>query len=158
VLILDERDAANHREFGEELVGDLRDHVPEAPVDGPFVGDLGAALLAHPDDEHLREAALDRPVEVGVGLDAVDGEDGVRVDGVGVRDDGHVPVLGPAHLDDVHARSDLTADRVLIDAKRREHLLLPLARRATVAPHRGEDERLVAQVGHRLGGGFDDHR
>jgi len=52
------------------------------------VGDLRAALLACADDEHLREAALDLAVEVGVGLDPVDRDDGVGPDSVAVRDDG----------------------------------------------------------------------
>ena len=44
-----------------------------------------ARLLAEADDGHLRAAALDRPLEAGVRLDAVDREDAVGAGGVAVE-------------------------------------------------------------------------
>lgn len=43
------------------------------------MADVRAELLAHADDDHLEDAALDGAADVRVGLDAADGNDPVRL-------------------------------------------------------------------------------
>ena len=156
MLVLDDGDTAHHRERLEDPFGYLGYHVPQRPVDGPLVGDLRPPLFAHPDDEHLREPALDGAVEVGVRLDAVYRNDRVGTDRVRVTEDGNVAVGRPSDLDDLHARPDLAADGRFGDSELVEHLQLSVGRRAAVAPHRGEHERVVSGVGERVHDAGDD--
>ena len=71
---------------------------------------VGAVLLAQPDGDHLEQAALDRPGEVGVRLDPVDGITRSALDGVAVENTGHA-ALDLAEPDRLHARPDRAADR-----------------------------------------------
>ena len=119
------------RHRGDELV---EDREPLA-VEG-----VGASLLAQPDGDHLGEAALDLPREVGMGLDTVDWDDDVGVlKRLAVDEDGHSGMdLTQGYR--VHAGADLAAHGLGGDAIGGEKPELALGGRAPVAAHRGHQE------------------
>ena len=66
---------------------ELPDDAVESEVRESAVVDLRAFAFAHADQEHFRQAALDLPLEVGVGLYPVEDDDMVRLGCVAVDED-----------------------------------------------------------------------
>ncbi len=119
---------------------------PVAHLDGPArVHERRTWLLAEPDDGHLHAAGLDRPLEAGVRLDPVDGQEPVGRGGVRVEVHGRAG-SGVCDDDGVHRGADLGAQRHLGHAELGEDVDLPVGGRPTVRPHRGHDERLGAEL------------
>ena len=125
---------------------------PVAHLDRTTRVDLGGAgLLAEADDRHLRAAALDRAVEAGMRLDAVDGQYPVGARCVPVEVERHA-VGCAGDLDGLHRRPDLRADRVRRHTEFFDHLALALCSCAAVTAHRGHHEWLCAQITEALDG------
>ena len=116
----------------------------------------GRRRFAHADDHHLREAALHRPGEAGVQLDAIEHEHAGRFVGDAVHP--HVAGRNGAELHDVHRRADRHAHRLFGDAERFDHRPLAFGRAAVVRAHRGEQERPGAVVAEPVAGGAYDGR
>ena len=108
--------------------------------------DLGGAVaLAQADDQHLEDARLVGPAEVGVRLDPVEQDDPVGRVGVPVEVDRQADGVGPEDHG-VHLGPDLDAHRLGGDPVAGQQLALAFGRRAAVAPHRGDDEGLEAHL------------
>ena len=137
--VLDERDAERDRGVRQRVRGDRGDELVE-DVEPLAMEQVGAALLAEADRDHLRETALDRAVEVRVHLHAVDRDDRVRaIERRPVEEDRHArPHL--AEIDGVHARADLAAHRLGRDPVAGEDGELALGGRSAVAAHGRDDE------------------
>jgi hypothetical protein len=102
MLVFDDSDTPHNWQRIEKLAGDLRNHIPQAPIDGPLVRDARASLFAHPDHDHFREAALDGAVVVRVWLHAIDRNDGVGCGGMTISHDWNAAVRRLTDLDDIH--------------------------------------------------------
>ena len=133
----------------EQATGRLqRDDAVEQPIahlHRAACVDLGGTrLLAEADHRHLGEPTLDRALEAGVRLDAVDRHDPVGAGRVQIEVQRHA-VWGSGNLDGLHGRPDLATDRRLGHAQRLEHLPLAVGGGAAVTTHCRNDERLGAQ-------------
>ena len=154
VAVLDDAEAEADARPGQHLATDGGDDRLVAVLDvGPVVLDR-AFVLAEPDRHHLEEAGLDRALEVGVRLHAVDQADPVGLGRVAVEPHGQAQRL--AHLHDVHGGAHRAAHGRLGDAIVLQDRELPLGGPAPVAAHGGEDERPGAQVLEVADGGADD--
>ena len=100
---------------------------------------LGALLLAKANGHHLHQAALVGAPEGGVGLDAVEEDDAVRLRGVLVDEHRLVTDAGDADLDRLHGALDGAAHGLLGNAVVLENLGLTLGGGAAVAAHGGHD-------------------
>ena len=122
------------------------------------MADVRAELLAHADDDHLEDAALDGAADVRVGLDAADGNDPVRLRRIAVDPRREAVRLCDADLYRLHARADGRAGIFLGNAEIGENFLLSLGLRACVAAHGRDDERLCAVLAHDLTDRADNER
>ena len=114
---------------------------PVAHLDRPARVDLrGTGLLAETNDSHLGQPALDRALEAGVWLDAIDWHDPVGAGRVAIEVQGHA-VVRAGDLDGLHRRSDLAIDCLLGHPQGLQHRSLALGRGAAVAAHCRHDER-----------------
>lgn len=104
---------------------------------------IRAVLLAHADDEHLADAALDLAAEVRVGLDAADGDEEVRRVGVLVQMDLQAALRMRDDLG-VHGGADGSAHGLLRHAVALDDAALALGLRTGMAAHGGDDERMRA--------------
>ena len=109
-----------------------------------MVDALGALLLAQADGHHLHQAALVGAPEGGVGLDAVEEDDAVRLRGVLVNEHRLVADAGDADLDGLHGALDGAAHGLLGDAVVLQDLGLALGGGTAVAAHGGHDVGLGA--------------
>ncbi len=103
-----------------------------------------ASVLAKADDQHLAEAAFDRPAETGMRLDPVYGDDVVRLVGILVAIDRHAIDIGDLH--DVHRGPDRRAGISLAHAIAFEDLLLAFRRAAAMTAHGRHQKRLGARL------------
>src|SRR5262249_7655126 len=134
----------------------LGEHVAQA-AQAPAVVLRRPLALAQADHQHLEDAALEAAAKIGVRLDARDGHHRVGFEGVFVPPDRLAPAVA-ADLPTGHVRFHGHAEVVLADAVLGEQLPLPFTRRAAVAAHRGDDERLRAQVAEAVEGRLHQHR
>ena len=116
---------------------------------------IRAVLLAHADDEHLADAALDLAAEVRVGLDAADGDEEVRRVGVLVQMDLQAALRMRDDLG-VHGGADGSAHGLLRHAVALDDAALALGLRTGMAAHGGDDERMRADGLDLIADGADD--
>ena len=105
-----------------------------------------AVLLAEADGHHFHQAALIPPAVGRVRLDTVEEEDAVGGRRVAVDADRAAAHGAFPDLDRVHAAEHRAAHGFLRDAVAGQTIALTLARRAAVAAHGRDDERLRAAV------------
>ena len=105
---------------------------------------LGAFLLAQADGHHLHQAALIGAAEGGVGLDAVEEDNAVRLGGVLVDEYRLVADTGDADLDRLHGALDGAAHGLFGNAVIPENLGLALGGGTAVAAHSGHNVGLSA--------------
>ena len=142
---------------GDDLQTDLHNVLRHAR-EALGMADVRAELLAHADDDHLEDAALDGAADVRVGLDAADGNDPVRLRRIAVDPRREAVRLRNADLHRLHARADGRAGIFLGNAEIGENFLLSLGLRACVAAHGRDDERLCAVLAHDLTDRADNER
>ena len=83
-------------------------------------------------------------------LDAVDGDDQIRLgEGMAIEEDGDTG-SSLAESDGFHARADVAVHRVRGDAVGSENIKLPLGSGTTVAAHRRDDEHRGVCLAHPL--------
>ena len=105
---------------------------------------LGALLLAQANGHHLHQAAFIGTAEGGMGLDAVEEDDAVRLRGVLVHEHRLVTHAGNADLHRLHGTLHRAAHGFLSDAVVLEDLELTLGGGAAVAAHSRHNVRLGA--------------
>ena len=112
-------------------------------------------LLAHADDEHLADAALDLAAEVRVGLDAADRDQEIRRIGELVQMDLQAAPGVRDHLS-IHGGADRSAHGLLRHAVALDDAALTLSLGARVAAHGGDDKRVCADRLDLIADGTDD--
>ena len=144
VGIFQEGDAERDRGFLQQERADFGQQ--DAQAGQAQLVDLGRALvLAQADGEHLEQAALVLAGEGGVGLDAVQEDDAVGLEGVAVEVNGQAERVGAEH-DGVHVGQDGAAHAVwAVTPNSARSASWPSAVPPAVAAHRGDDEGGEAQ-------------
>ena len=149
LLVLDEADSQDDVGALQERGPDGGDHDVEPALQSVAVIRRGSCVVAEADDEHLHEATLEVPREVGVRLHAIHKDDAVGLSREAVHDERQAVHL--AEIDHVERRAHGRPDAGLGDATFGEYFALTLAGGATVRAHGRDDERAaagVAQPGH----------
>ena len=142
----------------EDDLAHLEQHVFHLRRRGRVKG-LGGRDLAHADDHHLGEAALDGAGEAGVELDAIEDQHAGRFEGVAVHPDG---VVAKAPLETVPSFTTSIEARIGMPiacfghAERFDHRPLAFGGAAVVAAHRGKQEGPSAVSAEPIAGGFGD--
>jgi len=152
--ILDEADGKHVRlllDDGAREFLDIGSHALEAKL----VALICAVLLAHADDEHFADAALDLAAEVRVGLDAADRDQEIRRIGELVQMDLQAALRMRDHLS-IHGGADRSAHGLLRHAVALDDAALTLSLGARVAAHGGDDKRVCADRLDLIADGADD--
>ena len=140
MLIFNDRDAAKHGNAIEDHLGNFADHFFVSCASRGAVGIRRSHLFAETDGEHFLDPAAQRAAKIGVRLDAIKHDYGVRFKRRNAEDDIQALRSG-ADLLHFHAGLDWDTHGFWGDSVSGQDFRLAFGSGATVAAHSGYKKR-----------------